>query len=98
MYGLAAGKSEPQVMRHFVRLSTHMELFHRPADFFPLGSCTMKHNPSASMKRLARLKGFASISIPMQPDPAPCRGHLKVMYDLAKLAGGVDRFACGVFA
>src|SRR5688500_529696 len=35
--------SEPQALRHFVRLSTwNYSIDH---GFFPLGSCTMKHNP-----------------------------------------------------
>ena len=35
--------SEPEVMRHFVNLSTKNH--HIDKDIFPLGSCTMKYNP-----------------------------------------------------
>jgi glycine dehydrogenase subunit 2 len=49
---------EPQVLRHFVRLST--KNFSIDHGFFPLGSCTMKHNPRLNEK-LARLSGFAKI-------------------------------------
>ncbi|MCI5060872.1 MAG: aminomethyl-transferring glycine dehydrogenase subunit GcvPB [Alphaproteobacteria bacterium] len=69
--------SEPQVMRHFVRLST--KNYSIDSGFFPLGSCTMKHNPRLNEK-MARLKGFASIH-PMQPTQT-VQGALKVMYDL----------------
>ncbi len=69
--------SEPQVVRHFVRLSTmNYSIDH---GFFPLGSCTMKHNPRLNEK-LARLAGFAHLH-PMQPASAT-QGALKVMYEL----------------
>jgi glycine dehydrogenase subunit 2 len=35
--------SEPEVVRHFVNLSTLNH--HVDKDFYPLGSCTMKYNP-----------------------------------------------------
>src|SRR5688500_16089128 len=55
--------SEPQVVRHFVRLSTWN--YSIDSGFFPLGSCTMKHNPRLN-ERMARLPGFAQVH-PMQP-------------------------------
>ena len=57
------GLSEPQVVRHFVRLSRNN--FAIDAGLYPLGSCTMKHNPRLNEK-MARLPGFADIH-PMQP-------------------------------
>ena len=69
--------SEPQVMRHFVRLST--KNYSIDSGFFPLGSCTMKHNPRLNEK-MARLKGFAAIH-PMQPVET-VQGALRVMHDL----------------
>lgn len=57
------GLSEPQVVRHFVRLSRNN--FAIDAGLYPLGSCTMKHNPRLNEK-LARLPGFADLH-PMQP-------------------------------
>ncbi len=57
------GLSEPQVVRHFVRLSRNN--FAIDAGLYPLGSCTMKHNPRLNEK-VARLPGFADIH-PMQP-------------------------------
>ncbi len=69
--------SEPQAIRHFVRMSTwNYSIDH---GFFPLGSCTMKHNPRLNEK-LARLPGFAHIH-PMQPD-STVQGAYKLMYEL----------------
>jgi len=69
--------SEPQVVRHFVRMSTwNYSIDH---GFFPLGSCTMKHNPRLNEK-VARLPGFANLH-PMQPE-ATTQGALKLMYEL----------------
>jgi glycine dehydrogenase subunit 2 len=69
--------SEPQVLRHFVRLSTwNYSIDH---GFFPLGSCTMKHNPRLN-ERVARFKGFAHIH-PMQPQQT-VQGALALMFRL----------------
>lgn len=68
--------SEPQVVRHFVRLS--QQNFSIDANFYPLGSCTMKHNPRLNEKT-ARLPGF-NIH-PMQPD-ASVQGALALMWEL----------------
>jgi glycine dehydrogenase subunit 2 len=58
------GLSEPRVIRHFTRLS--QKNYAIDAGIFPLGSCTMKHNPRLNEK-LARLPGFAQIH-PLQPE------------------------------
>lgn len=68
---------EPQVVRHFVRLST--KNFSIDSGFFPLGSCTMKHNPRLNEK-MARLSGLAYIH-PLQPDKT-VQGALALMHDL----------------
>ncbi|MDA0239475.1 MAG: aminomethyl-transferring glycine dehydrogenase subunit GcvPB [Proteobacteria bacterium] len=57
------GLSEPQVIRHYLRLS--QKNFSIDAGMYPLGSCTMKHNPRINEK-LARLPGLAGIH-PLQP-------------------------------
>ena len=72
--------SEPQVVRHFVRLSTWN--YSIDSGFFPLGSCTMKHNPRLN-ERMARLPGFAHVH-PMQP-VSTVQGSLRVMYDLQNM-------------
>lgn len=79
--GLAQLK-EPQVLRHFVRLSTRN--FSIDHGFFPLGSCTMKHNPRLNEK-MARLDGFANIH-PMQPD-CTVQGALELMFTLQNWLG-----------
>ena len=58
-----AGLSEPENMRHYTRLS--QKNFAIDTAFYPLGSCTMKHNPRLNEK-MARLPGFADIH-PLQP-------------------------------
>ncbi len=68
---------EPQVVRHFVRLST--KNYSIDSGFFPLGSCTMKHNPRVNEK-VARLPGLGNIH-PMQPEET-VQGALALMYDL----------------
>jgi glycine dehydrogenase subunit 2 len=57
------GLSEPETMRHYVRLS--QKNYGIDTGMFPLGSCTMKHNPRLN-ERMARLPGFADIH-PLQP-------------------------------
>jgi glycine dehydrogenase subunit 2 len=57
------GLSEPETMRHFVRLS--QKNYGIDTGIFPLGSCTMKHNPRLNEK-MARLPGFGDIH-PLQP-------------------------------
>lgn len=69
--------SEPQALRHFVRMSTwNYSIDH---GFFPLGSCTMKHNPRLNEK-MARLPGFAHIH-PKQP-ASTVQGALRLMHEL----------------
>ncbi|MDE0725181.1 MAG: aminomethyl-transferring glycine dehydrogenase subunit GcvPB [Alphaproteobacteria bacterium] len=72
------GLSEPQVVRHFVRLSRNN--FAIDAGLYPLGSCTMKHNPRLNEK-LARLPGFADLH-PMQPMET-IQGALELIDSLA---------------
>ena len=74
-----AGLSEPQAMRHYVRLSQRNASI--DASFYPLGSCTMKHNPRLNEK-LARLPGFADIH-PMQPQKT-VQGALSLIAELAR--------------
>ncbi len=69
--------SEPEVLRHYVRMSTwNYSIDH---GFFPLGSCTMKHNPRLN-EQTARLPGFAHIH-PLQP-VGSVQGALELMYEL----------------
>ncbi|MGQ0741746.1 MAG: aminomethyl-transferring glycine dehydrogenase subunit GcvPB [Alphaproteobacteria bacterium] len=72
------GLSEPEVVRHYVRLSQRNASI--DAMFYPLGSCTMKHNPRLNEK-LARLRGFAELH-PLQPHKT-VQGALAVIAELA---------------
>jgi glycine dehydrogenase subunit 2 len=57
------GLSEPEVVRHFLRLS--QKNYSIDSGFYPLGSCTMKHNPRLNEK-VARLSGLGDLH-PLQP-------------------------------
>ncbi|MFT7086831.1 MAG: glycine dehydrogenase subunit 2 [Rickettsiales bacterium] len=69
--------NEPQVIRHFVRLSS--QNYSIDGGFYPLGSCTMKHNPRLNEK-VARFAGFANIH-PLQ-DQSTVQGALELMHNL----------------
>jgi glycine dehydrogenase subunit 2 len=73
-----AGLSEPETMRHFVRLS--QKNYGIDTGLFPLGSCTMKHNPRLN-ERMARLPGIGDIH-PMQP-LSTVPGALDLMQELS---------------
>jgi len=68
------GLSEPEVVRHFTRLSR--KNYGIDMGLFPLGSCTMKHNPRLNEK-MARLPGFADVH-PLQPE-STVQGALQLM-------------------
>jgi glycine dehydrogenase subunit 2 len=72
------GLSEPQVVRHFTRLS--QKNYAIDSGLYPLGSCTMKHNPRLNEK-MARLPGFADLH-PLQPMPT-IQGALDLIDTLA---------------
>ena len=72
------GLAEPEAMRHFVRLS--QKNYAIDMGPFPLGSCTMKHNPRLNEK-MARLPGFADVH-PLQPE-STVQGALELIYELA---------------
>ncbi len=67
--------SEVDVIRHFTRLSKlNLSI---DAGLYPLGSCTMKHNPRLN-EELARTPGFA-LSHPLQPDHQ-VQGNLALLW------------------
>ncbi len=78
--------SEPEIVRHYNRLSKRN--FDLDTGFYPLGSCTMKHNPKLH-ERVAALDGHARLH-PLQ-DPRRAQGALELMYNLqsalAEIAG-----------
>ncbi len=72
------GLSEPEAVRHYTRLSR--QNYAIDLGLFPLGSCTMKHNPRLNEK-VARMKGFADVH-PLQPQET-VQGAIAVMNELA---------------
>src|ERR1700743_1429628 len=73
------GLSEPEVIRHFVRLSQLN--YSIDAGLYPLGSCTMKHNPRLNEK-MARLPGFADVH-PLAPQQT-VQGAFEAVDELMK--------------
>jgi glycine dehydrogenase subunit 2 len=71
--------SEPELVRHYVRLSRRN--FDLDSGFYPLGSCTMKHNPRLH-ERVAGLDGHARLH-PLQ-DPRRAQGALELMWNLER--------------
>jgi glycine dehydrogenase subunit 2 len=71
--------SEPEIVRHYIRLSKRN--FDLDSGFYPLGSCTMKHNPRLH-ERVAALPGHARLH-PLQ-DPARAQGALELMWSLER--------------
>ncbi len=74
--------SEPQVVRHFTRLS-HLN-YSIDTHFYPLGSCTMKHNPKVN-DRMAMLPDFSALH-PLRPHTLS-QGILEILYE-------VERWLC----
>ena len=67
--------SEPELVRHFTRLSTRT--FGVDTGFYPLGSCTMKHNPRVN-ERVVNFPGFRDLH-PLQEEDGRAgraRGHV----------------------
>ncbi|MFN3517491.1 MAG: aminomethyl-transferring glycine dehydrogenase subunit GcvPB, partial [Novosphingobium sp.] len=72
------GLSEPETVRHYTRLSR--QNYAIDLGLFPLGSCTMKHNPRLN-EAVARMKGFSDVH-PLQPRET-VQGALAVIDELA---------------
>jgi len=72
--------AEAGVVRHFTNLSTlNMSV---DTHFYPLGSCTMKHNPKRN-ERLASLHGLLDLH-PYQPEDT-LQGMLALLYELQQM-------------
>ena len=72
------GLTEPEAMRHYVRLSQKNHAI--DLALYPLGSCTMKHNPRLNEK-MARVAGLGDIH-PLQP-VSTVQGALALMDTLS---------------
>jgi glycine dehydrogenase subunit 2 len=68
---------EPTVIRHYTNLSRRN--WGIDTNFYPLGSCTMKHNPRAN-EAAAVVSGFAGLH-PLQSEDQT-QGALRVMHEL----------------
>jgi glycine dehydrogenase subunit 2 len=79
--------SEPELVRHFTALTTRN--FGVDTGFYPLGSCTMKHNPRVN-EVVVRLPGFADLH-PLQEEDGS-QGALELMWRLQEILAEV----CGL--
>ena len=72
--------AEIDVERHYTELAK--QTYGVNDGFYPLGSCTMKYNPSIN-EELSALPGFAGIH-PLQPEET-AQGCLEVMFEATRL-------------
>jgi glycine dehydrogenase subunit 2 len=72
--------AEPELVRHFTALSTRN--FGIDTGFYPLGSCTMKHNPRVN-ERVVMLPGFKDLH-PYQEESG-AQGALELMWRLQEI-------------
>jgi glycine dehydrogenase subunit 2 len=77
--------SEPEIVRHYNNLSK--KNFDLDSGFYPLGSCTMKHNPKVN-ERVAALPGHARLH-PLQ-DPHYAQGALELMWRLQEQLSAIS--------
>ncbi len=77
--------SEPEVLRHFLRLSQWN--LGAATTFYPLGSCTMKYNPLTN-EAVARLPGFADLH-PLVPDEG-AQGMLELIAALEEVLAEIS--------
>ena len=80
--------SEPELVRHYTLLSQRN--FGIDTGFYPLGSCTMKHNPRIN-ERIVQMPGIDRIH-PLQPD-SQVQGLLAIYYemqDMLSICAGMD--------
>ncbi|OGJ89520.1 MAG: glycine dehydrogenase (aminomethyl-transferring) [Candidatus Raymondbacteria bacterium RifOxyC12_full_50_8] len=68
---------EYEVVRHYTNLSSLN--YHIDKGIYPLGSCTMKHNPKIN-ETTAAFEGFTGLH-PLVPEHL-CQGALELMYNL----------------
>jgi glycine dehydrogenase subunit 2 len=76
--------SEPELVRHFTALADRT--FGVDTGFYPLGSCTMKHNPRVN-ERVVGLPGFRDLHPLQEEDGA--QGALELMWRLQEILAEV---------
>ena len=74
--------SEPEMVRHYTWLSNRN--FGIDTGFYPLGSCTMKHNPRVN-EVIAQLPGIADLH-PLQPEHQ-IQGLLAIFHEMQEMLG-----------
>jgi glycine dehydrogenase subunit 2 len=72
--------AEPELVRHFSALAART--FGIDTGFYPLGSCTMKHNPRVN-ERVVSLPGFRDLHPHQEEDGA--QGALELMWRLQEI-------------
>jgi glycine dehydrogenase subunit 2 len=72
--------AEPEVVRHFSELASRT--FGIDTGFYPLGSCTMKHNPRVN-ERVVNLPGFRDLHPHQEEEGA--QGALELMWRLQEI-------------
>jgi glycine dehydrogenase subunit 2 len=80
--------AEPDLLRHFTELSTRN--FGIDTGFYPLGSCTMKHNPRVN-ERLASLPGFRDLHTLQDEESA--QGALRLCFELQEALAEITGLA-----
>ncbi|HYX88266.1 MAG TPA: aminomethyl-transferring glycine dehydrogenase subunit GcvPB [Gaiellaceae bacterium] len=80
--------AEPGLLRHFTELSTRN--FGIDTGFYPLGSCTMKHNPRVN-ERLAALPGFRDLHTLQDEESA--QGALRLCFELQQALAEITGLA-----
>ena len=81
--------SEPELVRHYTWLSSRN--FGIDSGFYPLGSCTMKHNPRIN-ERIVQLPGMNDIH-PLAPE-SHLQGLLAIFYEMQEMlahCSGMDQ-------
>ena len=81
--------SEPEIVRHYTWLSSRN--FGIDTGFYPLGSCTMKHNPRVN-EAIAIMPGIANIH-PLQPESHQ-QGLMAIMFEMQEMlevCAGMDK-------
>jgi len=76
--------AEPEIVRHFTALADRT--FGVDTGFYPLGSCTMKHNPRVH-ERAASLPGFRDLHPHAEDEDA--QGALELMWRLQEILAEV---------
>ena len=81
--------SEPELVRHYTWLSTRN--FGIDTGFYPLGSCTMKHNPRIN-ERIVQLPGINDVH-PLAPE-SHLQGLMAIFYEMQEMlehCSGMDQ-------